>query len=386
MRDVVKRMICVGAVAAAGVMVWMSPMGAGAVQQPGGGGGDDRVVLITLDGARTEEMFGGLDEAILRSTLKPDQKLEEHPTYKRFWAPTPEARRLKLLPFFWGTLMAKHGSIAGDPALGSAVRLTNKHWFSYPGYSEILVGEAHDDTIKSNDPIRNPNPTVLEGIRERLNLPRARVATFSSWNAFNAIAEHTEGATLINAGMEPLADDASGAAAATAELRALDAAQSEVQPPWNDVRFDYFTVKLALAHLASARPRVLYLSVTETDDWAHDGRYDRLLDAYARTDRYLEMLWTWLQEQPDYRGRTHILISTDHGRGHTPADWRDHGAKIVGAENTWIAFVSPTMSARGPWKQHAPIGTNQIAATLARWVGVDWNAMRPAAGKPIQQP
>ena len=33
-------------------------------------GDADNVVLITLDGARVQEMFGGLDVEILRSTLK----------------------------------------------------------------------------------------------------------------------------------------------------------------------------------------------------------------------------------------------------------------------------------------------------------------------------
>jgi hypothetical protein len=339
--------------------------------------GDDRVVLVTLDGVRTEEMFGGLDVEVLRSTLKPDEKLEDRPLYKKFWAATPEERRQKLLPFFWGTLMAKHGSIAGDVRLGSSVRLTNKHWFSYPGYAEILLGEPHDDTIKSNDAIRNPYVTVLEVIRERLNLPRERVATFGSWSVFNEIVEHTEGATFVNAGPERFAH-------ADAGVRALDEAQFEVQPHWGDVRFDYFTVRFAMAHLAAARPRVVYLALDETDDWAHDGRYDRLLESYARTDRYLEELWTWLQNQPDYRGRTHLLLTTDHGRGRTPADWHDHGAKIAGAEQVWIAFASPTMSVRGPWKQHPPLATNQIAATLARWMGVDWKALRPSAGAAIQ--
>ena len=68
---------------------------------------------------------------------------------------------------------------------------------------------------------------------------------------------------------------------------------------------------------------------------------------YARTDRYLEQLWTWIQSQPDYRDRTHILITTDHGRGQTGEDWKDHGAKVVGADETWIAFVSPRMAQRG---------------------------------------
>ena len=98
--------------------------------------------------------------------------MEDLPIYRRFWAESPQARREKLMPFFWKTLMAEHGSIAGNPALGSSVRLTNRHRFSYPGYSEILLGEAHDDEIKSNDPIRNPHTTVLEAMRERLRWPR----------------------------------------------------------------------------------------------------------------------------------------------------------------------------------------------------------------------
>jgi hypothetical protein len=139
-----------------------------------------------------------------------------------------------------------------------------------------------------------------------------------------------------------------------------------------------------MTHLAAARPRLLYLSFDETDDWAHDGRYDRLLDAYARTDEYLKRLWTWLESQAGYRGRTHLLVTTDHGRGRTPADWRDHGEKIAGAEDTWIAFVSPSMSRRGEWKNQPALFTNQIAATVARWLGVDLIEMRPGAGKPIQ--
>src|SRR5687767_6942322 len=176
--------------------------GIGAAQRPGDAG--DRVVLVTIDGARTEEVFGGLDLDVLTSTLKEGQRVEDSPLYHRFWASTREERRRKLLPFLW-TLVGEHGSIAGDPASNSVVRVRNRHWFSYPGYSELLVGEPHDDQITSNDPIRNPNVTVLETLRERLRLPREQVATFASWGVFNQIAEHHEGATFVNAGPAPLA-------------------------------------------------------------------------------------------------------------------------------------------------------------------------------------
>ncbi|MDH4066654.1 MAG: hypothetical protein OEW19_19815 [Acidobacteriota bacterium] len=120
------------------------------------------VVLVTLDGARIEEMFGGLDREILRSTLEGSKR-----------------------------------PIAGNPARGSRVHLTNRHRFSYPGYSEMLVGRAHDDTIKSNDPVRNPYTTILEFIKARADLSREQVAVFASWSVFDAITEHTEGSLTI---------------------------------------------------------------------------------------------------------------------------------------------------------------------------------------------
>ena len=341
---------------------------------PSGDAGDS-VVLITLDGVRTEELFGGLDLDVLRSTTKAPQMVEDTISYRRFWAPSPEERRRKLMPFFW-SLVTEHGSVAGDGRGGSAVRLRNAHWFSYPGYSEILLGEPHDAEIKSNDPIRNPYPTVLETIRERLRLPPEKVATFAGWAVSNQIVEHTEGATFTNAGVEELTST-------DPQVRLLNDLQFDTTTPWDGTRFDALTFRLAMSHLAAARPRVLYLAFAETDDWAHDGRYERVLEALARTDGHLRQLWTWLQSQPEYRDRTHLLITTDHGRGHTTTDWRDHGAKVPGSNETWMAFVSPRMSQRGLWRNHEPLSTSQAAATIASWMRIDWNADHPHAGPPI---
>ena len=335
----------------------------------------DNIILVTLDGARTEEVFGGLDLEIFRSTLKADAKAEDHPVYRRYWAGSREERRRKLMPFFW-TLVTDQGSIAGDRQLDSIVKLGNRHWFSYPGYAEILLGEPHDDRIKSNDPIRNPYPTLLETIRARLNLPREKVAVFASWSVFNEIVEHTEGTIFANAGVEPLDS-------ADPRVKEIDRLQREVPTPWEGTRFDAFTFRLAMAHLAAAKPRVLYLAFDETDDWAHDGRYDRVLDAYARTDEFLKELWTWVENDPAYRGRTHLLVTTDHGRGRTARDWRDHGSRAAGSEDVWMAFVSHRMTQRGEWRGGPPLSTSQIAATLASWVGVDWSSEHPNAGNVV---
>ena len=83
------------------------------------------VVLVTLDGARVEEMFSGLDLDVLRSTLGEKEQARDSPVYKKFWADTAVTRRERLMPFFWGTLMRAHGSIAGNRQRDSVVRLVS---------------------------------------------------------------------------------------------------------------------------------------------------------------------------------------------------------------------------------------------------------------------
>lgn len=338
----------------------------------------DNVVLITLDGVRTEEIFGGLDLDVLRSTLRSDAKVEETRAYQSYWAPTPEARRVRLMPFFWGTLMAQHGSIAGNRARRSSVRVTNRLWFSYPGYAEILTGEAHDNEIKSNDKIRNPYPTVLEFLKRKLSLDARQVAAFASWDTFDSIVEHQAGAITSNAGFETYAHG-------DREIEVLNRLQSETLTPWDAARYDAYTWRFAMAHLQKFRPRVLYIALDETDDWAHDGRYDRVLDTLNRTDKYVAALWNFLQSERNYRHRTALIITVDHGRGDTPADWRNHGEKVPGSEHIWMAFVGPEWTLRGEWQDSEPIYQKQVAATLARALGLDYTEQSPTAGGPIMQ-
>ena len=337
----------------------------------------ENVILITIDGVRIEELFGGLDLKILKSVTDDDERVEETALYRKYWAPTPVERRLRLMPFFWGTLMAHHGSVAGNPATGSRAELTNGHRFSYPGYAEILTGQAHDEVINSNDAVQNPFPTVLEFVKKELWLDSSQVATFATWERFNEIAEHEVGATTINAGLEAY-DHPDPAVWATSRL------QFEMPNVMGDSRFDAFTFRLAMAHLRTHRPRVLYISFGETDSWSHAGYYDRLLEAERRFDSFLRELWDFLEADDQYRGKTSILIATDHGRGNTPEDWRSHGSRVEGAQYVWMAFISPDSQLRGEWQNAETVYQNQIAATLARFLGLDFLKQNPDAGKPIE--
>jgi hypothetical protein len=251
-------------------------------------------------------------------------------------------------------------------------------WFSYPGYSEILTGQAHDDVIDSNDKKRNPYPSVLEFLKRKMKLNTKQVAAFASWDTIDWAVEHEAGSITSNAGYEPYDHP-------DAEIRLLSKLQKEAATPWDSVRHDYYTFRFAMAHLKSYQPRALYISLGETDDWAHDGRYDRTLQALEHTDKYLRELWEYLQSSPPYKNKTSIIITVDHGRGPAPKDWTDHGQKVPSAQYIWMAFISPESKQRGEWKNTETIYQNQVAATLCRWLGFDYAEQNPAAGKPIAQ-
>ena len=63
------------------------------------------------------------------------------------------------------------------------------------------------------------------------------------------------------------------------------------------------------------QPRVLFVGYGETDNWAHQGRYDLVLDSAHRFDDFVQQLWKTMQAMPQYRGSTTFIITTDHGRG-----------------------------------------------------------------------
>ncbi len=112
--------------------------------------------------------------------------------------------------------------------------------------------------------------------------------------------------------------------------------------------------------------------------------YADVLDALARADRWIERLWNDLQADGAYRGRTALVVTTDHGRGRTPDDWNQHGAGVDGAEDVWTAFVVPESPRRGAWRDGPRVAHEQLAATLARLMGLDCGAEHPTTGPPVE--
>ncbi|MDZ4864433.1 MAG: alkaline phosphatase family protein, partial [Gemmatimonadota bacterium] len=276
------------------------------------------VILVTFDGVRPQEFFGGLDTNITHADKALSGIDDSTNLTARYGRLTREARRHAVMPFFWDSL-APRALVLGDTAVGSRVTITNPHGFSAPGYLEMLTGQAQPD-VTSNDPVRYAHRTVLEIVREQLRLPQSGVALFGSWENFRTYAASREDAVLVNAGFDTLPTRV-----ATPRLRELERLERRAPPLWEGARLDVFTGAMAIEYLKVHRPRLLFVSFDDTDDLAHSRRYDRLLDALHGLDDFLRELWQTVQSTPGYRNQTTIILTTDHGRGPSPQDWSDHG-------------------------------------------------------------
>jgi Type I phosphodiesterase / nucleotide pyrophosphatase len=330
------------------------------------------VVLVMSDGLRHQEVFGGADAALMNKenggVADPDRLKE------RYWRDTSRERREALMPFFW-KVIGEQGQVYGNRSLGSEAFVTNGMNFSYPGYNETLTGFA-DAAIDSNDKKLNRNVTFLEWLNRKPSY-RGKVAAFCAWDVFPYILHTERAGLLVNAGHDLVKHSPM-----SPRMALLNELKAETRI-WDAEPLDAFPFHFAMEHLKTNKPRVLFLSLGETDTWAHQGNYANYLHAAHRADNYLKQLWEALQSMPEYRGTTSLVFSPDHGRGEAPVEWKSHGTKIPESKYIWMAFLGPDTPALGERSSVAPVTQSQIAATIVSLLGEDYRSTVPQAGQPI---
>lgn len=333
----------------------------------------ENVIFVMTDGLRWQEVFGGADAPLL--TKENGGVADVDALKKTYWRDTPELRRVALMPFFW-SVMATQGQVYGNRNKSSDAHVTNGKNFSYPGYNETFCGFP-DPRINSNANVPNPNVTVFEWLHGKPKF-QGNIAAFGAWDVFTGILNAERCGFPVNAGFAPLT-----AIPATPKLELLNRMKAEMPRTWEGEPYDALTFHTAMEYLKVKKPRVLYLSLGETDEWAHAGNYKEYLDAARRADAYLKEIWDTVQAMPQYRGKTTLIFTPDHGRGDAPTGWKSHGSEVEGSEFIWLGFLGPDTAPLGERANIAPVTQNQIAATLAAFLGADYCASVSQAGKPI---
>lgn len=320
-----------------------------------------KVVLITLDGLRWQELYSGADSLLVTNI---DFVNDTTALKERFWRESATERRKVLFPFLWSHVV-EMGQLHGNRNLESKMNLTNTMWFSYPGYNEILTGKADDTRITSNDKFPNPNRTILEIANKDVRYS-GKVAAFGSWDVFPYIVNEERSGVPVNAGFE-LADGDD----LTEREKFLNQLQPIVPSPWGTVRLDAFTHHYALEHMKKTHPELIYIAYGETDDFAHDGEYDAYLKAAQNTDSLIKELWELTQSDPFYKDNTLFIITTDHGRGTEPLEtWKGHGSDVNGAGQVWFIAFGKGVSAKGEVAKTEQLYSSQIAPTILEVLGL----------------
>jgi predicted AlkP superfamily pyrophosphatase or phosphodiesterase len=331
----------------------------------------ENIIIITTDGFRWQEAFKGMDETLARD--KKFNQADSTYIYKKYWSIDVDERREKLMPFMWSVL-AKKGQIYGNRALGNKVNNANPYWFSYPGYNEIMTGYA-DTLINSNHYPENPNVTILEYLNKQPKI-NGKVAAFGAWDAFDKILnEKRAGFPVISA------FDKVGGENPTEKQKLINAMLADSFKPFHEEEcLDVYTHYGALEELKTNKPRVLYISYGETDEWAHAGFYRSYLDAAHQVDAWIKEIWDFVQNDPQYKDKTALVFTTDHGRGDkVKAEWTSHGNKFEGSSAIWFAAMGPKIEAKGEMKIESQLYQNQFAQTMAKIMGYTFEAEHPIA-------
>ncbi len=333
------------------------------------------VVLIVTDGLRWQEIFTGADKDLLTTDHGGNWAKPEY-LQKTYWRDTPEERRKALFPFLWSTV-ATRGQVFGNQTKGSVARVTNPFAFSYPGYDEMLTGYP-DPKIDSNEFGPNPNTTVFEWLNDRPAF-HDQVCVFGTWETFNDIFNVGRSHLPMHVGWK-LPYTAAHLSPREQLLNELYVTTTKLD---DEDTYDSFLQIPLLDYLKTNHPRLLFVGYGETDNWAHSGRYDLVLESAHGFDHFVEQLWNTLQSMPEYKDQTTFILTTDHGRGSGPEEWKEHGVDQKGSENIWLAVMGPDTAALGERSNIPAITQSQIAATLAAFVGEDYKGAVARAGAPI---
>jgi hypothetical protein len=116
-------------------------------------------------------------------------------------------------------------------------------------------------------------------------------------------------------------------------------------------------------------PRLILVNFWDMDV-AHWGSYSLYLNAITRTDRLTGMLWDEVQANPQYQGKTTMLVLPELGRDgdrNTANGFLNHRSGDPSCRNTWMLAMGAAVP---PGQTDRTVHHVDVAATAAELLGV----------------
>jgi hypothetical protein len=320
------------------------------------------VVIVTIDGVRWQEIFGGIDVPRARAAGMSGCDVVDGAEL------TPNLHRH----------FAGGGVVIGAPGYGEMVA-SGPNFVSLPGYEEIFTGRAPSCTSNFCDHIAET--TLVDELRVELGLSPEQIAVITSWRTIERAAAFDDRSIALSAGRHGGATRDRVRATAAASRLLDEAGEVDAYPGWLDYRPDRYTAQLALDYLATRRPRFLFIGLGDTDEYAHRHNYRGYVSALRAADELVGQLMDTLAALGEYGAETTVLVTTDHGRA---ASFAGHGGDAPESRRVWLFAAGGAVPALGFADGSRTTRLADIAPTVRSWMGL--SADRSAgAGSPVAE-
>lgn len=215
-----------------------------------------KLVFITIDGVRWQEIFGGTEAG----------------------RPGPRLSAVELTPNLHA--LGARGAFVGAPGHGT-ISATGPNFISFPGYTEMLSG--HAAPCQTNQCPRNIRTTVFD----EAWVGGESVGAFMTWQHIDYAITTMEKSFTRSGG----------------DLRT-----------GSEIRTDAETTSAALAYYERERPDVFFFGLGETDTAAHHNDYEEYISKLRDADHMIGELLALTD------GDTHVFVTADHGRSYNFRD------------------------------------------------------------------
>lgn len=308
----------------------------------------ERVVLVTVDGVRWQDVFQGSNLAFGGlAHHSPDDLLPRTLT---------EVRKRGVA---WG--YDRPGCGTAHPAGRSNVSL--------PGYLEIFT--AHAPPCMNNE--CEPTKRTLLDVAMKAGMPG--VASISSWPMIARAVTGGDAHVFVSAGQswDGPTDDPTLA-------QAVFRGQNVDSAPGGDgYRPDAHTGEIALAYFRRYRPAFLHVGFGDPDEWGHRNDYTAYLSSVRRIDDWIGTLADELDRMGEDGRRTTVLITPDHGRN---GDFVNHGPDHPESARTFLLAFGDTLEGASSTCSARDVRLTDIAPSLAVRLGLPRDTSL-GAGVPI---
>jgi len=260
-------------------------------------------------------------------------------------------------------LAKTHGKVFGGAATGPAMRASGPNFVSMPGYAEILGGAPSRDCAGNDRCESAVHETIVDAVRNDGASP-LDAAVFASWPDLVRVASSRPEEVVVSAGRHLTHHEAQLRLDPSMGELLDHGADADAWPGEGDFRPDRFTAPLAERYLVSLRPRFLFVSLGEPDEYAHRGDRAGYLAALRFADDTIATLYALTHGEGAHGRATTILVTADHGRAD---DFRDHGGRWPESARSWRVALDDGRSSGTITRDHA---LADIAPTVRAWLGL----------------